>query len=270
MRRWLALAPLLILPALAGPAAAQCPPFPLDMSGTQVADCFRHVLRPAQFTAGQDTAAPLPPLTTHSALNVAGQHPPGGPWLTLYDLADYGTGTTACVDSIESLPGGKQCGGVCALVTEGATGRAICAQTCNQKSAGSLKLGTLNLATGAITNLKPDLAGPFDTYGGTIPPANCELRADGACHAYCQWARTCLSVSLIGGQLQAIATAEMRGSGPKNDASRYDPNAPATLVGAVSYVGAIPANVATSGRTGILATALEQQRISFTNFTVSP
>lgn len=263
-------ATLLLLLLLAGPAHAQCPPFPLDMSGTQVADCFRAVLRPTQITAGQDTAAPLPPLTTHSALNVAGQNPPGGPWLTVYDLADYGTGTTVCVDSIESLPGGKQCGGVCALVTEGANGRAICAQSCNQKSAGTLELGTLNLATGAITALKPNVAIPFDTYGGSIPPANCELRPDGACHAYCQWARTCLTVSIVGGQLVAIATAEMRGSGPKNDPSRYDPTASTTLVGTSSYVGALPANVAQTGRTGILATAIEQQRISFTGFTVGP
>lgn len=263
---------LLSLFGCAAAASAQCPGLPLDFSGSQYDDCMRDVLRGDQITVGLDTAAPRPPLEPHPALNIAGQNPPGGPWLTVYDPVDFGGSVTVCVDAIESLPGGKQCGGICALITEGAGGRAVCAKTCNQKAAGSLELGTLNVGTGVITALHPNVPVALDTYGGSVPPANCELRADGACHAYCQWFRTCLTVVIAPtGTLTATATAWLRGTGLKNDPSRYDPNDPTlTLIGTVVYVGVQPAGVATSGKIGILGAAIEQQRISFTNFSVGP
>lgn len=231
--------------------------------------CITPVWRTTQFEVGTDLAFPdvaqVGP-AHEDALNVTGVNPSGGPWLATFD--DVYTDSTTCVEAIESLPGGKQCAGVCARL--GGL-KAVCAQTCNQKTVGTLELGVLNTVTKAIVALKPNVSVPLDTYGGSIPPANCGGSGAGATsyHAYCQLFVTCLSIVTDDLSITATATMHYRGSGLKNDPSRYSFEASLTLGGSSSWSGLLPVGVPLVGVNGVISTSIEQNRMSFFNYQVS-
>ena len=200
------------------------------------------------------------------------QAPPNTAWLAVSSQPSYGD-VTVCADMIDSEINGEQCGGVAALVTEGSSGRAIVARSCDAKGTDTLRLGMLDTSTGAVTALaNTNLFGRIDTYGGSNPPANCDHnRNQPDYHMYCQWVRTCLAVvTNSNGTVTFTATSWLRGTGLKNDPSRNDPTSPAlTLIGTATWTGTRPANVATTGKIGLAGTATQgNERISLTNFRV--
>jgi hypothetical protein len=244
--------------------------------GTEVIDLasLRAVLRASEISLGPDLGQQKPPLLPHTAINFQGQSPPNTAWLAIFDGATYGD-ATVCADMIDSEINGEQCGGVATLVTEGATGRAIVARSCDAKGTDTLRLGVLDVSTGVVTPLaNTDLHGRIDTYGGSIPPANCNHNRNQLdYHMYCQWVRTCLTVeSGPAGQVSFTATSSLRGTGLKDDPSRNDPYSPyLTLIGTATWTGARPAGVAAFGKIGLVGTATQGwERLSLTNFVVVP
>lgn len=235
---------------------------------------LRGVLRASEISLGQDLGEQAPGYPSHFAMNFVGQSPPNTAWLSVCDQVAYGD-ATVCADMLDSEINGEQCGGAAALVTEGQTGRAIVARSCDAKGTDTLRLGLLNTSTGVVTPLATaNLFAKIDTYGGTSPPANCDHHQNQAdFHMYCQWVRTCLTVATNqDGTVTFTARSWLRGSGPKNDPSRNDPNSPAlTLIGTATWTGPRPANVATTGKIGLAGTATQAwERISLTNLTVEP
>ncbi len=175
---------------------------------------------------------------------------------------------------IDSEINGEQCGGVAALVTEGPSGRAIVGRSCDAKGTDFLRLGVLDTSTGVVTPLaNTNLNNQILTYGGTIPPANCNHNRNQLdYHMYCQWIRSCLNVvTNPDNTVTFTATSWLRGSGLQNDASRNDPNATPYLIGTATWTGARPANVGTTGKIGVVGTALGgKERVSITNFGIQP
>jgi hypothetical protein len=116
------------------------------------------------------------------------------------------------------------------------------------------------------------LGGKIDTYGGSNPPANCDHnRGQADYHMYCQWIRTCLTVTTNpNATVTFTATSWLRGTGPKNDPSRNEPTSSyLTLIGTATWTGARPANIATAGKVGLVGTAAQgYERVSLTNFSV--
>ena len=242
--------------------------------GTGIIDLtqLRSVLRGNEISLGPDLGEQKPPLLPHTAVNFEGQSPPNTAWLTVHDQAVFGDGTVSA-DMIDSEINGEQCGGVAALVTEGASGRAIVARSCDAKGTDTLRLGVLNTATGVVTSLvNTNLFGRIDTYGGSVPPANCDHnRGQLDYHMYCQWVKTSLTVTTNqNGTVTFTATSWLRGTGLKNDPSRNEPTSPdLTLIGTATWTGARPANVATTGKIGLVGTATQGwERISMANLRV--
>jgi hypothetical protein len=242
--------------------------------GTIALADLRPVLRANEISLGQDVGEQAPGYESHFAMNFVGQAPPSGAWLAVCDNATYGA-AKVCADHIDSEINGEQCGGVAALVTEGANGRAIVARSCDAKGTDTLRLGVLNMSTGIVTALATmNLNSKIDTYGGTLPPANCDHnRGQPDFHMYCQWIRTCLTVANnADGTVTFIASSWLRGSGPKNDPSRNDPNSPTpTLIGTATWTGPRPPGITREGKIGLVGTATQGlQRVSLTNLTIEP
>ncbi|MEX0681955.1 MAG: hypothetical protein WED85_02870 [Dehalococcoidia bacterium] len=244
------------------------------VGGTEAIDLteLRAVLRAGEISLGSDLGEQAPGYPSHFAMNFEGQSPPNTAWLSVCDQALSGD-ATVCADMLDSEINGEQCGGVAALVTEGASGRAIVARSCDAKGTDMLRLGVLNTATGVVTPLvNTNLFGRTDTYGGSVPPANCDHHQNQAdYHMYCQWVRTCLTVATNqDGTVTFTARSWLRGSGPKNDPSRNDPNSAAlTLIGTATWTGPRPGNVAASGKVGLMGTATQAwERASLTNLAV--
>ena len=244
--------------------------------GTETIDLteLRSVLRAGEISLGPDLGEQAPGYPSHFAMNLTGQAPPSTAWLAVCDRASYGD-STVCADHIDSEINGEQCGGVAALVTEGASGRAIVARSCDAKGTDTLRLGILNTSTGVVTPLATsNLLGRIDTYGETVPPANCDHnRNQPDFHMYCQWIRTCLTVTTNGdGSVTFTARSWLRGTGPKNDLSRNDPSSPdLTLIGSATWTGPRPAGVSMAGKVGLMGTATQGlQRVSLTGLTIGP
>lgn len=235
---------------------------------------LRGVLRANEISLGPDLGEQAPGYPSHFAMNFQGKAPPSTAWLAVCDRASFGD-STVCADMLDSEINGEQCGGVAALVTEGPVGRAIVARSCDAKGTDTLRLGLLNTSTGVVTPLATtNLLGRIDTYGGSIPPANCDHHQNQAdFHMYCQWVRTCLTVATNqDGTVTFTARSWLRGSGPKNDPSRNDPNSDSlTLIGTATWTGPRPANVATSGKIGLMGTVTQGiELVSLTNLSVEP
>jgi hypothetical protein len=235
---------------------------------------LRAVLRASEISYGPDLGEQAPGYATHDAVNFAGQSPPSTAWLTVCDEVATGD-AQVCADHLDSEINGEQCGGVAMLITEGAAGRAVIARSCDAKGTDTLRLGILNVATGAVTPLvNTNLFSRIDTYGGTNPPANCDHnRNQPDFHMYCQWIRTCLTVTTnSNGTVTFTATSWLRGRGPKNDPSRNDPSSSIlTLIGTATWTGARPSGLAASGKIGLAGTATQGlQRVSLTGLQLNP
>jgi hypothetical protein len=244
--------------------------------GAEIIDLtqLRSVLRGSEISLGPDVGEEAPGYPNHAAMNFQGPSPPSTAWLAVYDLAAYGD-VTVCADMLDSEINGEQCGGVVALMTEGAGGRAIIARSCDAKNTDTLRLGVLDTSSGAVTPLvNTNLFSRIDTYGGTNPPANCDHHQHQLdYHMYCQWVRTCLTVRTNqNGTVTLTATSWLRGTGPKNDPTRDDPTSPLlTLIGTATWTGPRPANVASTGKIGLAGTATQgNESISLTNLVVNP
>ena len=105
-----------------------------------------------------------------------------------------------------------------------------------------------------------------------MPPADCDHnRGQLDYHMYCQWVRICATATFDeSGKLAVIVKSWLRGSGPKNDPSRNDPNDPTlTLIGTTTWRSAVPP--AGLGRLmGLAGKATVRQEVGITNLTVGP
>jgi hypothetical protein len=149
------------------------------------------------------------------------------------------------------------------------------ARSCDAKGTDTLRLGVLDTSSGVVSPLvNTNLFSRIDTYGGTNPPANCDHnRNQPDYHMYCQWVRTTLRVTTNpNGTVTFTATSWLRGTGPKNDATRNDPYSEyLTSIGTASWTGPRPAGVAPTGSIGVMGTAAQGwERVSMTNVVVEP
>jgi hypothetical protein len=280
---------------------------PLDFSGSQGSDCMRTIYKPgvwdrrAEISYGPDPGEQK--LTTdcnasgcgniaapgyHSSARLVSNTASKTAWLAAYDPAPagtalYGDGET-CVESLDAQIDGEQCGGIAVLITPGsnqfsgscgaADGGAYMFTACDAKGTDTQRLSRVNLCTGVITELaKTDLFGKIDTYGGTVPPANCDHnRAQADWHMYCQWVQVCLRLETVGNTIHLTGRSWLVGAGLKGDATRNDPNHPTrTLIGTTTYTGTRAANINATGLIGVAGSSLTGlQGTGITNLRITP
>jgi hypothetical protein len=219
------------------------------------------VLRASEITLGPDVGMESPGTPFQpEALNIVGIAAAAqSAWLAVYPHALFGDGTT-CVDGLFGQLTGEKSVGVAAFVRDLPGSRAIIFVAADAKSTDTARLFLLTPNTGALVQLaSASLRGGIDIYGGTVPPANCNLRPDGAAHMYCQWVRVCLTTAALDQSVTYTGRVWVHGTGLKGDPSRADPNNPAlTQIGdTLVWSGPRPTGVDPTGMVGVAGTAIQ-------------
>lgn len=262
------------------PAGAQCPGLPLDMSGTQVADCMEPILRASEIAPGLDlmgqSVAVAPPkcdgssLPAHSSLNFTGfsANTSTSIWASRYKpdgvTTLFGSPVTISANMADGQINGEQCLGLLANI---GNGLGFAGFVCEGKGTDRKFLCAVDLATGQCKIgtgwpiVNQYMGDAIKTYGGAN--ANCgyyyHTPPDGSCHMYCRWFGGTITYLLdpLTGLVTLTLLSYIHGPAtPLNDPANNDPASAITYIGTpLVWTGALPAGMAEDGEIGVAAKA---------------